>query len=114
LALNVGNGSEADLNRIAVVVVRLRDREADEAIAEDGKARQQEAMKLHGTIADNLQAALASAKRLRGHPVHNDTLTFWRNLVAKAHSEMPQQARAAEVETLIATLEGELAARRGT
>jgi hypothetical protein len=70
-------------------------------------------MKLHGSIADNLQAALASAKRLREHPVHKDTLTFWRDLVAHARAEMPEQTRPAEIENLVATLEGELADRRG-
>jgi hypothetical protein len=71
-------------------------------------------MKLHGPIADNLQAALASAKRLRGHPVHKDTVTFWRDLIAQTRAEMPEQTRAADIESLIATLEGELGDRRGT
>jgi hypothetical protein len=57
----------------------------------------------------NLQAALASAKRLRGHPVHKDTISFWRDLIAQARSETPEEARAAETKALIVALEGEIA-----
>jgi hypothetical protein len=71
-------------------------------------------MELHGSIIENLQAALASAKRLRGHPIHKDTITFWRELIAQARAEMPQQTRGAEIESLVATLEGELADWLGT
>jgi hypothetical protein len=73
------------------------------------RERQQERMKLHGTIIENLQAALASAKRLRGHPVHKDTISFWRDLIAQARSETPEEARAAETKALIVALEGEIA-----
>ena len=41
-------------------------------------------MKLHGTVEANLLAALQSAKRFRGHPVHKDTLQHWANLLLEA------------------------------
>jgi hypothetical protein len=94
--------------------VRLRQGAEDIAVATGGKARQQEAMELHGTIVDNLQAAVASAKRLRGHPVHKDTVTFWQDLIAQARVEVHEQTQAPEIESLIVTLEGELADRRST
>jgi hypothetical protein len=71
-------------------------------------------MELHGSIAANLQAALASAKRLRGHLVHKDTITFWRDPAAQARAEIPERMRGAEIESLIATLEGEIAGGRST
>ena len=44
-------------------------------------------MELHGSIEDNLRSAVRSAERLRGHPVHADTLDFWRGLLAHARAE---------------------------
>ena len=41
-------------------------------------------MKFHGPILDNLTNALASARRLRGHPVYKDTLTYWNELIQEA------------------------------
>jgi glycine cleavage system protein P-like pyridoxal-binding family len=66
-------------------------------------------MKLHGTIIDNLQAALASAKRLRGQSVHRDTISFWRDVIEQARLETPEQTHKAEIETLITALEAEIA-----
>lgn len=43
-------------------------------------------MKLHGTIDDNLAMAIASARRLQGHPVHPDTLKFWEEMTAHART----------------------------
>ena len=64
-------------------------------------------MELHGSLALNLQMALDSSNRLRGHPVHQDTLTFWSDLIGEARAR-----RAAgvdpddtDVERLIADLE---------
>ena len=88
-------------------------RRDDEAIAHEHGARQQTVMKLHGSLINNLQAALASAKRLRGHPVHRDTITFWRDLLALARSEMPEQTSRAQVENLVAALEGEIVDQQG-
>jgi hypothetical protein len=70
-------------------------------------------MKLHGSIATNLSAAIDSAKRLRGSPVHNDTLKFWRDLLSCARAEKralgPDDAAA--LDPLIAELQSQLAAR---
>ena len=43
-------------------------------------------MELDGTLAQNLHAAIASARRLACRPVHEDTLGFWRDLLAYAAS----------------------------
>ena len=63
-------------------------------------------MEFEGTLASNLQAAITSAERLRGHPVHKDTLEFWRELLAFARSRkrMADESRA-EVEGLVAELQ---------
>ena len=70
-------------------------------------------MKLHGTIDANLQAAIASARRLREHPVHADTVQHWRDLLHQARrqlgAEPPEQV--AGTAKLIAELEEELAER---
>lgn len=39
---------------------------------------------LEGSLADNLRAAIASATRLKDHPVHRDTLQFWGELLTHA------------------------------
>jgi hypothetical protein len=71
-------------------------------------------MKLHGTIAQNLQAALQSAKRFKGHPVHKDTLAFWAELLAHGRVEIRSRpaAETAEIEVLLAQLQAELTARQ--
>jgi hypothetical protein len=43
-------------------------------------------MNLHGSIEDNLRAAVASARRLQTHPVHPDTLQFWLDLLGEARA----------------------------
>ena len=43
-------------------------------------------MELCGTIHANLRAALHSARRLRGGPVHPDTVEHWAKIVAVAKS----------------------------
>ena len=43
-------------------------------------------MEVHGSIEQNLKAAVESSRRLRGHPIHKDTLQFWSGLVAEARS----------------------------
>ena len=43
-----------------------------------------DAMELHGTILNNLTSAVQSARRLRGHPVHADTLGHWAELLTHA------------------------------
>jgi hypothetical protein len=44
-------------------------------------------LELSGSLWSNLRAALISAKRLRRHPVHGDTLQFWRALLAAARAQ---------------------------
>ena len=68
-------------------------------------------MIIHGSIADNLTAAIRSARRLRGRPVHQDTIRFWRDLLAKARAEKPEsgEAEATSVEQLAGQLEAEIA-----
>lgn len=64
-------------------------------------------MELHGSLASNLQMALDSSNRLRGHPVHRDTLAFWSDLVgeARARRASGMDPNDPEVERLIAELE---------
>ena len=44
-------------------------------------------VELHGTLTENLKAALRSARKLRGQRVHADTLQFWSELVGLARSK---------------------------
>ena len=68
-------------------------------------------MELHGSLASNLELARASARRLRGHPVHRDTLAFWSELISEARARRaaglepddPEVARLiTDIETAIA------------
>jgi hypothetical protein len=68
-------------------------------------------MEVHGDIAPNLGAAVQSSRRLKGHPIHRDTLQFWSDLIAEARSRRaagevlddPEVAEAiAELEVVIA------------
>lgn len=68
-------------------------------------------MDLHGSIEANLVAAVRSARRLRGHPVHADTFQHWTDLVHQARRQVAADP-ASETETLkqlVADLETELA-----
>ena len=70
-------------------------------------------MKLHGSLAHNLEAALKSARRLRGHPVHKDTEAYWVELLAHCRAEKRSctAAELATLEPLLASLQDELATR---
>lgn len=70
-------------------------------------------MELAGTIAENLQAAIVSARRLRGHKVHADTLRFWMELLECARLKARRSALSPsdEIYRLIADLQSELADR---
>ena len=46
-------------------------------------------MKLHGSITGNLTAAVRSVRRLRGRPVHADTLVYWDELLRHARRDRP-------------------------
>jgi hypothetical protein len=70
-------------------------------------------MKLHGSVAGNLAAAIRSVRRLRGHPVHADTLGYWDELLRHARRDRPagyKQERHV-VGRLIIDLETEIAER---
>ena len=70
-------------------------------------------MKLHGGVEENLVAAVRSARRFRGRPVHADTLQHWNDLLQHARREqaagLPDNRQS--VERLIIELESELASR---
>ena len=71
-------------------------------------------MRLHGTVEGNLVAAVRSARRLRGTPVHPDTVRHWTDLLdhaRRALAETPASEKES-LERLIAELETELASRR--
>jgi len=68
-------------------------------------------MKIEGSVRSNLLAAIASARRWRGKPVHNDTLRHWRMLAEYAVC-IPVNSSEKSVSGLVAELEGELSARR--
>ena len=70
-------------------------------------------MQLDGPILDNLERAIASARRLRGHPVYKDTLTYWGELLQEARRIRldPAFARREQLDAAILALEGELAER---
>ena len=44
-------------------------------------------MRIEGTIRANLLAAIASIKRLRGRPVHGDTVGHWHKLVEHSRKD---------------------------
>lgn len=68
-------------------------------------------MELHGSIGDNLRAAVQSSKRLEGHPIYTDTLGHWSDLIsaARALRAAGELRDDGEVEQLIAELEAVLA-----
>ena len=73
-------------------------------------------MELHGTIAHNLQLAVESSKRLRGHPIHKDTLAFWANLIkeARARRAAGDDAPDPAIDASIAELEAVIAQPGGS
>ena len=46
------------------------------------------AMDLYGSTETNIAAAVRSARRLRGHPIHSDTLRYWTGLLHEARRQM--------------------------
>lgn len=67
-------------------------------------------MELHGSISSNLTSAVNSARRLRGHPVHADTLGHWSDLLHHARRELAEGSTES-IQLLILDLEKELAER---
>jgi hypothetical protein len=66
-------------------------------------------MKLHGTIEANLLAAINSSRRLKGHPVHADTLHHWTGVLAEARRELATDEANSSLRDLVLQLEHELA-----
>jgi hypothetical protein len=71
------------------------------------------AMQLHGSTEGNLISAIRSATRLRGQPVHSDTLEYWSGLIRHARAELLSQAAMPpeSLRNLITKLEAELGQR---
>jgi hypothetical protein len=67
-------------------------------------------MEIHGSIANNLTSAVQSARRLRGHPVHADTLDHWRDLLNHARQELANGS-SEPIQALVVELEIQLADR---
>jgi hypothetical protein len=63
-------------------------------------------MEIEGSVRANLVAAVASARRLRDRPVHDDTVCYWRELIAHA-----RRAECGENGDSVADLAAELETR---
>jgi hypothetical protein len=70
-------------------------------------------MKLHGSTEGNLMSAIRSASRLRGRPVHGDTLKYWSDLARHARDELSAHSGLApeSLPRLLAELESEIGRR---
>jgi hypothetical protein len=72
-------------------------------------------MDLHGSLAENLQAAVRSAKRHRKHPVHAETVKFWADLLQHARRlRAAGHDEALAIDPLLAELDLAVAERRTT
>lgn len=70
-------------------------------------------MELHGTIAENLQLAIRSARRLRSKAVHPDTIAYWEALLRAARRD-GEEAMPPATDTLVAALQTEISERSAT
>ena len=72
-------------------------------------------VELHGSIEANLVAAVRSARRLRGHPIHPDTLQHWSDLLHQARRQLAADPAGASetLKQLVAGLETELSVHPG-
>ncbi len=69
-------------------------------------------MDLYGSMAENLQAAVNSAKRHKDHPVHSETVRFWADLLQHARSlRAAGHEEALAVDPLLAELDLAVAQR---
>lgn len=70
-------------------------------------------MKLHGTIFENLTAAVASAKRHEGRPVYTATLRLWTDLLQHARRLKAEGAEDCEgINDFLAALDPAVTERR--
>jgi hypothetical protein len=67
-------------------------------------------MDLYGSTLNNLVTAVQSARRLRGQPVHDDTLGHWTDVLRHAQKELAAGSTE-PIQALIVELERELADR---
>jgi hypothetical protein len=67
-------------------------------------------MELHGSTANNLASAVQSARRLKAHSVHPDTLGHWSDILQHAREELAEGS-IEPIQALILELERELAER---
>ena len=70
-------------------------------------------MQLHGSTEGNLISAVRSASRLRGQPVHADTIKHWADLLQHARRELSLNAAlpSEPLQRLVVELEVELTKR---
>jgi hypothetical protein len=70
-------------------------------------------MKMHGTIVQNLESAVASITRFRGRFVYTETLAHWNALLdpARLIRADVNETRATSLDPLIGRLEAELQRR---
>jgi hypothetical protein len=66
-------------------------------------------MELHGTIETNLMAAINSSRRLKGHPVHAETISHWTAVLHEARRELSTDDTNTSLGNLVLELEHELA-----
>ncbi len=72
-------------------------------------------MDLHGSLANKLHAAIASARRHQGHPVHSETIAFWSDLLQHARLlKFEGNEEAMTIDPLLAELDAAIAQRRST
>jgi hypothetical protein len=68
-------------------------------------------MEIHGSLSENLGAALRSMRRLRGHSVHSDTIEYWYSLIAHARGQVRSGRASAEAGKMLEVVTLELAER---
>jgi hypothetical protein len=68
------------------------------------------ALRLHGSLSSNLQAAVTSAERLRSSRIYPETLSFWSQLLDYASNEKDKvpPSELGRVDYLIDRLEAEV------
>lgn len=68
---------------------------------------------LHGSIQTNLAAAIRSARRLRQHPVHSETIGHWTHLLHQARRRLATalDEDTSLIQQFVIELEEELALR---
>lgn len=68
-------------------------------------------MDLHGSLAENLSSALRSMKRLRGYPVHQDTIDYWYSLISHARKTVRGGKTNPDAEKILSEVSLEFAER---